>query len=166
MIMPDLLTHILLGYTAGTFLSAYYEEITAEDTAVVMVGTLLPDLNHIYAIIQPEVIHNTIGVPFSWGFLQTGGGVFLTSLGAILFVSEEYRRRGFGLIWVGAITHLVSDVLLYVPDGRSQSVFWPLTMYQPSTPGIYMSTDLWPLLAAALLAVISSFVVEGSDLKE
>jgi len=149
--MADLLTHVLIGYAAATLLSRRYEWLTGTWVTIAMIGALLPDLDHVSMIVSAGEIHRALGVPFSWTVLQTGGGVLVTILvGTVLPV--EHRRRVFALLWLGAGLHLFADVLVRVPDGRSQSVFWPLTQYQPPSPGLYLSTDLWPLLVAAALA--------------
>lgn len=161
--MPDLLTHALFAYAIGTLLSVRYEWLSPRYVTVVIAGSLLPDLNHISALILPGVVNELLGVPFSWGFLQTGGGVLVTVLIGVFLVPKEERRRAFGLLWLGAITHLLTDILIRTPDGRSQSVFWPLTQYQPPSPGLYTSGDLWPLAVAGGLALASWYFVRQRD---
>ncbi|QLH81262.1 metal-dependent hydrolase [Halosimplex pelagicum] len=150
--MPDLLTHVLLAYAVCTGLSTRYEWGPAAVTAG-MVGALLPDLNHFSVLAPPGAIYHQFGVLISWTALQTGGGVLLLILGGVVVAVPNERRRVFALLSVGAVSHLFTDALIRVPDGRSQSIFWPLTPYQPPTPGLYTSTDLWPLVVAASLAV-------------
>ncbi|WP_135366095.1 metal-dependent hydrolase [Halosimplex halophilum] len=149
--MPDLLAHVLLAYAVCTALSTRYDWGPAAVT-VGMLGALLPDLDHLGTILPPGVIYDRFGVLVDWTALQTGGGVLLLILGGVVVAVPDQRRRVFALLSVGAISHLFTDALIRVPDGRSQSVFWPLTPYQPPTPGLYTSTDLWPLVVAAALA--------------
>ena len=157
--MPDLLTHVLFAYAIGTLLSHRYEWLSPTYVTVVMAGALLPDLNHISALISPGVINDVFAVPFSWDFLQTGGGVLVTVLIGVFLVPDGERRRAFGLLWLGAISHLITDIFIRTPDGRSQSVFWPLTQYQLPSRDLYTSGDIWPLFVAGGLALVSWFFV-------
>ena len=161
--MADLLTHVLVAYSVGTLLATRYTTLSSSEVAVITAGALLPDLDHVAGLLPPSLIAETLGVQFSWTFLQTGGGVLLTTLASVLVVAPQYRRQAFGLLWLGAGTHLIMDALLYAPDGRSQSLFWPLTQYKPPTPGLYMSTDLWPVLVAGLIAIASTFFARYSN---
>lgn len=161
--MPDLLTHVLFAYGIGTLLSQQYEWLSPAYVTVVMAGALLPDLNHISALISPRFVNDIFAVPFSWDFLQTGGGVLVTVLIGVFLVPDGERRRAFGLLWLGAISHLITDMFLRTPDGRSQSVFWPLTQYQPPSLDLYTSGDIWPLVVAGGLALVSWYFARRRD---
>lgn len=153
--MPDLLTHVLLAYAAAKLLMARYAWISPTYVTIAMVGALIPDLNHISDIVPSTTVEALLGVPFSWGALQTGGVVLLVLLVGTVLVEPTERKQVFAMLAIGASSHLFTDALIRVPDGRSQSVFWPLTRYQPPTPGLYLNTDIWPLAVAAALAILS-----------
>ncbi|MFC7076791.1 metal-dependent hydrolase [Haloarcula halophila] len=157
--MPDLLTHVLLAYGVTTALSYRYTWIVPAYVTLAMVGTLVPDLDHVSTLIPSQTVETALGVPFDWGGLQTGGVVLLILLIGTVLVERGKRRRAFVMLTVGAAAHLFTDALIRVPEGRSQSVFFPVTMYQPPTPGLYLSTDLWPLVASALFALFAWYVV-------
>jgi hypothetical protein len=72
------------------------------------------------------------------------------------------RVAGTGLLALGAATHLAADALLVKPTGHSYPVLWPLTRYHPPTPGLYLSTDPWPTIAAGLVAVAAWAVARRS----
>lgn len=159
--MPDLLTHVLVAYALATALSRRYGWLTAAHVTVAMAGAVVPDLDHLGMVLPAAFVQKYFGVPFSWGALQTGGPVLtMLALGTLL-VERGDRRRVFGLLSLGAATHLVADALIRTPDGRSQSVFWPLTRYQPPTPGLYTSVDLWPLGLAVAAAVVAWWATSG-----
>ncbi|WP_135303754.1 metal-dependent hydrolase [Haloarcula amylovorans] len=157
--MPDLLTHVLLAYALATLLAYRHAWLTPAFVTLSMVGALVPDLDHISMIIPPTTVEALLGVPFAWGGLQTGGVVLLVILVGTVLVEPGERRRAFAMLALGASTHLFTDALIRVTDGRSQSVFWPLTRYQPPSPGLYLSTDIWPLVAATTLAAVAWYVV-------
>lgn len=153
--MPDLLTHVLVAYAIVTALSRRWAWMTPGHVTAAMAGALVPDLDHVSMVVPPALVHDLLGVPISWGALQTGGPVFLVLVAGTLLVEKSERRRVFGLLSLGALTHLLADALIRTPDGHSQSVFWPLTRYQPPTPGLYTSADVWPLLLSGVAAVVA-----------
>jgi len=157
--MPDLLTHVLLTYALATILSGRYRWISGGYVTVAMAGALVPDLNHVTSIVPSPMVSELLAIPFDWGGLQTGGVVCLLLIAIATLFEQSERRRVAALLAVGAVSHLLTDALIRTPDGRSQSLFWPVTRYQPPTPGLYTSTDLWPLILAACLAAVSWYVV-------
>jgi hypothetical protein len=157
--MPDLLTHVLLAYGVTTCLAYRYRWLRPSYVSIAMVGALVPDLDHISILIPSGTVEAVLGVPFDWGGLQTSGAVLLlVFIGTVLVESAE-RRRVFALLALGAVSHLFADALIRVPDGRSQSLFFPVTIYQPPTPGLYLSTDLWPLVVSLAFATFAWYGV-------
>ncbi|WP_276272964.1 metal-dependent hydrolase [Haloarcula litorea] len=157
--MPDLLTHVLLAYALGTLLAARHDWVRPAYVTMAMVGALVPDLNHVSALVADATVSEILGVPFDWGGLQTGGGVTLVLLVGVTIAEPGERYRVGPLLALGAVSHLVADAFIRLPDGRSQSVVWPLARYQPPSPGLYLSTDLWPLVTTAALAAVAWYAV-------
>lgn len=157
--MPDLLTHVLLAYGVATALSYRYTWIVPSYVTLAMAGALVPDLDHISTLLPSRVVGTALGLPFDWGGLQTGGVVLLVILVGAVLVEGGRRRPAFAMLALGGATHLFTDALIRVPEGRSQSVFFPATMYQPPTPGLYLSTDLWPLVTTAVFAFLTWYLV-------
>jgi hypothetical protein len=47
-------------------------------------------------------------------------------------------------------------------NGDSYPVLWPLTVYHPPTPGLYLSTDVWPAFATGTAALAAWLLVRRS----
>lgn len=151
--MPDLLTHVLIAYTVCLLFSWRYDWITAPYLTTGMVGAFIPDLSKMDILISSGRIQQFLGLPFEWFGLHTGGPVFVSILIGVIAVVPRERKRVFLLLTVGAITHFLADGLLRTATGRSFPMLWPLTRYRPPTPGLYLSTQIEPTLAAIIIAL-------------
>jgi hypothetical protein len=150
--MPDLLTHVFVGYILGTATTRLTNKSRTPLTTVVMLGALLPDLTKIQLLITDTQVEAYLGIPFSWFALHTLGGVLTTAgIGAVIAASD-YRRRVFSLLLLGAFSHLVLDSMLYKPTGYVGPLWWPLVDTALPTPGLYLSFDIWPSIVTGLLA--------------
>ena len=150
--MPDLLTHALVAYTLAVGLSVRYQWLTPPYVTVAMMGAFIPDLTKIRLLVPSWQLEAWLGLPFDWGALHTVGGTLVSVLIGVAVVRHTDRRRVFGLLAVGASSHLVLDSLLAFPAGRMKFVLWPLTTYRPVFDGLFLSTDRWPVVVAAGLA--------------
>lgn len=152
--MPDLLAHALLAYAVARILSWRYDWLTAQYVTVCMVGAFIPDLAKVELVLPSDVVERLLDVPFSWFGLHTGGAVLVSVLVGVVVVVPRERKRAFTLLALGGGTHLLADGLLQTPSGRSYAMFWPLTRYNPPTPGLYLSTEPGPTIVAAGVAVV------------
>ncbi len=118
-----------------------------------MAGAFIPDMAKIDLLIDGNTIAAALGVPFSWFGIHTLGGSLIAVLIGVVAVATSERRRVAALLSLGAGTHLLADAMLVKASGQSYALFWPLTQYHPPTPGLYLSTDLWPSLVTAGLAM-------------
>ena len=150
--MPDLLTHALVAYTIAVGLSVRYQWLTPPYVTVAMMGAFIPDLTKIRLLVPSWQLEAWLGLPFEWGALHTVGGTLVSVLIGVAVVRQTDRRRVFGLLAMGASSHLVLDSLLAFPAGRMKFVLWPLTTYRPVFDGLFLSTDRWPVVVAAGLA--------------
>lgn len=151
--MPDLLSHVFLGYAVATLLAVRYDWLDRAAVTAVLVGAILPDATKVRLVVTSWQVSEWTGVPFSWSGLHTLGGTLVAVLVGGLLVRPRDRRRAVLALGLGAATHLVADALFRRPTGHSYSVLWPLTRYQPPTPGLYLSTELWPVAATGALAL-------------
>jgi membrane-bound metal-dependent hydrolase YbcI (DUF457 family) len=153
--MPDLLTHVLIGYVLGTLITTRTTASAPAMTTVVMLGALLPDLTKIQLVITDAHIEAVLGILFAWRALHTLGGVLVTASVGALLVGPTTRRRVFRLLLAGAVSHLVLDSLLSKPSGYAAALWWPFLHTGLPTPGLYVSSDRWPALVAGSLAVLT-----------
>lgn len=157
--MPDLLSHALIAYTLCTLLALRYRWLSPAYVTIGMAGAFIPDIAKISLALDSAIIGALIDKPFNWFAIHTLGGAAIAVLIGVLLVAAEERRRVLALLSLGAGSHLFADALLYNVTGHSYPVFWPLTMYRPPSPGIYHSTDIWPSIALAGIAVLTWYVV-------
>lgn len=151
--MPDLLAHALLAYGICRLLAWRYDWITPAYVTAGMAGALVPDVVKIWLVLPSARVEAVLGVPFGWGALATGGGVAVCVLVGVTLVLPRVRWGAGAVLAVGAASHLLTDAMLLTASGRSYAVFWPLTRYNPPTPGLYLSTQAWPTVAAAVFAL-------------
>jgi hypothetical protein len=152
--MPDLLSHAFIAYTLATLLAARYSWLTRQYVTVAMAGAFIPDIAKATLIVDNVTIGNLLGVPFSWFGVHTLGGASLALLIGVAVTAKRYQRRVAGLLAIGASSHLFADALLLNVSGRSYPLFWPITRWAPPTPGLYLSTDLWPSITTGLIALV------------
>lgn len=150
--MPDLLAHALIGYALGLLLSWRYDRPSPAHVTVVMAGAFVPDLSKARLFVPNRTVEAALGVPFDWFALHTAGGVLAAIAVGTAVVARAERVRVAALLSVGAGSHLLADGLLRKPSGHSYSMFWPVSQYHPPTPGLYLSTQPDPTVAAAAFA--------------
>ncbi|QLD87070.1 metal-dependent hydrolase [Natronomonas halophila] len=146
--MVDLLTHVLVAYALATSLSIRYAWVSPPLVTVAMMGAVIPDLSRLSLLVAEETVTSLFGIPFAWFGFHTLGGVVVASLVGVVLASKEYRPRVALLLPLGAGTHLVLDALLVKPSGVAAPLWWPLAAHGTPTPGLYLSTDRWPVLVA------------------
>ncbi|QLG49296.1 metal-dependent hydrolase [Natrinema halophilum] len=152
--MPDLLTHVLIGYSIGTLLSFRYETIRPAQVTLVMGGALSPDLAKGDLFFPSEFVEYLVGIPFSWAPLHTLVGTVLVVLFGSLLVAPEYRRQAIALIAIGATSHHALDVALLTATGEAYAVFFPISAYRPPALDLYLSTDRWPAIVSGTFAAV------------
>lgn len=151
--MPELLTHALVGFVAGTVLSWRDDRITVPFVTLAMVGALSPDLNRIGLLLPAPTVETLLGVPWTWAPLHRLGGTLLVVAAVAALVHPRYRRLAVALLAVGAASHYALDFLLYKPSGLTSPLLWPFTARRFAIEGIYVSSDRWPAVVAGVVAV-------------
>lgn len=151
--MPDLFAHVCIAYSLCRLLSWRLDWLDTQYVTLGMVGAFIPDLVKIQLVLPSWKVTRLLGVPFEWGSLTTGGGVFLSMLIGVVLLAETERWRGGTLLAIGAVSHLVADGLLLTPSGRTVQLFWPVSQYTLPSPGLYLSTQPEPTLVAGSIAL-------------
>lgn len=150
--MPDLLAHALIAYSLATLCSWRFDWLSPAYVTIAMAGAFIPDLAKGELIVPNELVEATLGIPFAWFGLHTLGGTLVSIAIGVVVVTKEERSRVAALLGLGAGSHLLADALLLNPSGRSYPLLWPLTRYVPPSPGLYLSTDIEPLIVSAVVA--------------
>lgn len=161
--MPDLLTHALIAFVLCTLLRWRYDWLTPPYVTVGMAGAFIPDIAKAGLVVDDTSVAALLGVPFDWYGIHTlGGAAVCVSIGAVLAARAE-RGRVLALLSLGAASHLLADALLLTASGYSYPLLWPLLRDAPPTPGVYLSTDVWPSIAAGTIAALSWLAVRRSE---
>jgi membrane-bound metal-dependent hydrolase YbcI (DUF457 family) len=150
--MPDLLSHAFIAYTLCTLLALRNEWLSPQYVTIGMAGAFIPDMAKLDLVIDNVIVGNALGIPFNWFAMHTLGGAAIAVLIGVTLADAGERTRVGSLLALGAASHLLADALLIKASGRSYLVFWPITEYVPRTPGLYLSTDVWPSVVTGLLA--------------
>lgn len=158
--MADLLTHILAAYVLLTVASWRVDWLGPRWTAVAMGGACLPDVQKVGLLLDADAASALVGVPFTYGFTSTLGGVLILAGVVTLAFERSYWRRLYALLVCGGMAHVALDGLRVWADGRaSQWLFPVLPSYRPPTPGLYATSD--PVVPALALAVsLAVFAVD------
>lgn len=157
--MAEMLSHVLLAFALFTVVGWAVDWFDREWVAIGMVGSILPDLNRLGLVLDGYTVGQLLGIPFDWDGLHTLGGlVVLAAIGAVLFPSWRERRRAFGVLVAGGLSHLVVDAVKAWADGANGAYLYPLSWWRNPTPSLYVSADRWVLVIAATLALVALFV--------
>jgi len=150
--MPDLLTHVLVVYAVMTALTWRLGRLHSRLIPVAMAGTVIPDLAKIELLVPPRVIETVLGIPFSWRPIhRIGGAIVLVGLFALLF--DRGDRWSVAVVALfGALSQFPLDGFIRRANGLSPPYLYPVTWWQPPAGDLYLSSDLWPVIPALLLA--------------
>ncbi len=150
--MPDLLAHAFLAYAILRVLSWRYDWLTTPYVTAGMAGAFIPDIVKIELLLPSAIVEAALGIPFSWSPVHRLGGTAVCVLIGAVLVDEARRRGALLVLSLGATSHLLADLLLAKASLRAFPVLWPLTRWQPPTPGLYLSTQPEPTVVTGLLA--------------
>ena len=150
--MPDVLTHVLVGYVVGSLVAEWRDEVGPAGVTLVMAGALSPDFVKIKLLIPDPYVEAALGLPFSWAPIHAITGAVVVALVAGLLVGREYRRATVALVALGATTHLFLDGLLIKPSGYAAQLLVPFGTYRAPAGMLYLSSDRWPAAVAGAAA--------------
>jgi len=150
--MPDVLTHVLVGYVVGSVVAEWRDEVGPAGVTLVMAGALSPDFVKIKLLVPDPYVEAALGLPFSWAPVHAVTGAVIVALVAGLLVGEEYRKATVALVALGAATHLFLDGLLLKPSGYAAQLLVPFGTYRAPAGMLYLSSDRWPAAVAGVTA--------------
>ncbi len=152
--MPDLLTHVLGAYVLLTPLTWRVERVDRRHVALLMVGTVVPDVSKVQLLVGSSVVSEATGQPWEWtGLHRLGPAGTLAAIGALGF--ERGRRlSGFGWLLAGVLLHLVFDLAVVRASGLAPPYLYPLTWWHPPSADLLLSSDTWPWMVTSVLAVV------------
>jgi hypothetical protein len=160
--MVDLLAHVLIGYGVFTLL-ARRGYVQSHHVPVGMLGSALPDLAKARLIVPASAAESVLGAPFSWLAIHRLGGLLaLAGIGALVVARAE-RRAAFAALAGGGVGHLVLDAFVARAGGRAPAYLYPFSWWQPPSGDLYVSSDLWPLLAAGAFAALAHLAARRSN---
>ena len=152
--MPDWLAHILVAYILCCILGIKFKVFSKENTAIVMVGALIPD------IVKAGLLFDFLGMDV-WDFiapLHTPIGSMLSAALFSLLSEFEERKRIFYLLILGASTHYALDFLLMHVSGGMLMLF-PFSWHGWQL-GVIQCDNYYVALVALLLACVVYVVLE------
>jgi hypothetical protein len=150
--MPDVLTHVLVGYVVGSLVAEWRDEVGPAGVTLVMAGALSPDFVKVKLLVPAPYLEAALGLPFSWAPIHAITGAVVVALVAGLLVGREYRRATVALVALGAATHLFLDGLLLTPSGYAARFLVPFGTYRAPAGMLYLSSDRWPAAVAGVAA--------------
>ncbi|SCG85842.1 metal-dependent hydrolase [Methanobacterium congolense] len=144
--MPDWVTHLAVAWTLCRILRFRFKIFSPENTMIVMVGALIPDM-----------VKLALGLKFLgmdvWDYLEAVhlpvGSLIVAGMMALLFPE---RRNTFLFLSLGVATHYCLDLILLHLAGGMYLLFpfnwnyWQL--------GLTTSADYHVTLVAVLIAVV------------
>jgi hypothetical protein len=115
--MPDWITHILAAWTLCTILGFKYKEFNPANTAICMVGALLPDT---FKIVIPLGLIGIHAENFLMPFHLPIGSFIIASIFTLFF---KERKIVFSFLVLGFLTHYALDLLLTNLNGGIYLLF-------------------------------------------
>lgn len=150
--MADLLATVAVAYAVLTLASWRLTWLQPKWVVVGVGGSLIPDLQKVALVLDPELVRRSLGVPFDFIHLGTLGGVAIAAGVVTLLFDRRHWGRVYGLLVAGGTVHLFLDGMRVYADGRASTWLYPfLPAYRPPTPNLFVTSD--PAVTAVALAL-------------
>lgn len=117
--MPDWITHVLVAWTLTTILGFRFKEFSQPNSAIVILGALIPDIVKINILLWQlrltyyDIFIAPIHLPVS--------SLLIAGLITLFF---EKKRLILSLLGMGILTHYLLDLLLF---GGGMELIYPLS---------------------------------------
>lgn len=148
--MPDWVVHVAVAWTICRVLRFKYPQLDPANTALVMVGSVLPDA------IKISILFEWMGLDW-WDYLHAFhlpiGAFLLAGIAALLF---KEKKTAFILLSAGIITHFALDLLL-IQLGNGIYLFYPVS-WMGFSLNLVPNDDYFITIAALLVALSVYFL--------
>ena len=149
--MPDWITHILVAWTLCTILGFRFKQFSQQNSAIVILGALMPDIFKIYLVfyqfgIQMENFLTPIHLPV--------GSILIACIISLFFA--ESRSIFFFLI-LGISTHYTLDMLLF---NGGMCLLYPFSPLKFNI-GIISVTDFNITILSIIIALVIYFIYKA-----
>jgi hypothetical protein len=155
--MPDLLVHVLVPWCVLSLLKHWRGWPEREKVALVLVGTILPDISAIgyldFSLFQYHV--SDLMLPF-----HTPAGVGLVA--GILSLWFANPKQAWGWLMVGSLAHFVLDSLVMHAAG-GMALLFPLVWVWGFQVGVLKSTDWDPFVITAIASLLVWLVIRRDN---
>ncbi|MGZ7067927.1 MAG: metal-dependent hydrolase [Methanobacterium sp.] len=141
--MPDEITHVLVAWTLATLLGFRFKQFSQANSAIVILGALIPDIQKIYIfldLIGVQILLIPIHLPV----------VSLLLAGFITLLFEK-KKLIFSLLALGIFTHYALDLLMF---SGGISILYPFSAIKWQI-GIISVTDY----KITIISIIAAFLV-------
>ncbi len=155
--MPDWIVHITVAWILCRIIRFKYPEMDPANTALVMVGSVLPDAVKICILLEQ------LGLDW-WGYLNVLhlpiGAILIAGIGSLLFCE---KKSAFILLSAGILTHFALDLLL-IQLGNGISLFYPLS-WAGFSLNLVPNDDYWITIGTLLIAISVYLISEYTEKK-
>jgi hypothetical protein len=144
--MPDWITHVLVAWTLTTILGFRFKQFSQSNSAIVILGALIPDIYKIYLlfdVVGLQLILIPIHLP-----------VFSLLLGGLITLLFERKKLIFSLLTLGIFTHYALDMLLF---SEGIAILYPFSPIKWQI-GIISVTDYNITILSIIVAILVYFI--------
>lgn len=144
--MPDWITHVLIAWTLTTILGFRFKQFNQPNSAIVILGALIPDIYKIYLLVDTvglQLIHIPFHLP-----------VFSLLLGGLITLFFERKKQIFSLLTLGIFTHYALDILLF---NGGIAILYPFSPIKWQI-GIISVTDYNITIISIIVSIIVYFI--------
>lgn len=143
--MPDWITHVLVAWTLTTILGFRFKQFSQPNSAIVILGALIPDIYKIYLLfdlVGLQIVNIPIHIP-----------VFSLLIGGLITLFFERKKLIFSLLTLGIFTHYALDMLLF---NGGIAILYPFSPIKWQI-GIISATDYNITIISIIIAMIIYF---------
>lgn len=148
--MPDWITHIAVAWILCRLLRYRYRSFNPENTMLVMVGALIPD------IVKVAIPFQAMGWNI-WNIIEPvhlpAGSFIIAGMASLLF---HDRKTAFSMLGLGVFTHYILDLTLK-NVGQGIYLFYPF--YWGSWQLGWTTSEDYHVTAAALVLALLLYIV-------